>query len=71
MPLPNPVPRKLMHTRAIECNGYEREDGLWDIEAHLTDTKTVATFAAPRRARAPVRASRCTTCGSGSPSTST
>jgi hypothetical protein len=41
MPLPSPVPRKLMHTRAIECNGYEREDGLWDIEAHLTDVKTV------------------------------
>jgi DUF2889 family protein len=40
MPLPNPAPRKLMHTRTIECKGYEREDGLWDIEAHLTDTKT-------------------------------
>jgi len=40
MPLTSPVPRKLMHTRAIECNGYEREDGLWDIEAHLVDTKT-------------------------------
>jgi hypothetical protein len=31
-----------MHTRAIECTGYERDDGLWDIEAHLTDTKTTA-----------------------------
>jgi hypothetical protein len=31
-----------MHTRAIECKGYEREDGLWDIEAHLVDTKTYA-----------------------------
>jgi len=41
MPLPNPAPRKLMHTRAIACQGYEREDGLWDIEAHLTDTKSV------------------------------
>ena len=40
MPLPNPAPRRLMHTRAIECKGYEREDGLWDIEAHLVDTKT-------------------------------
>jgi Protein of unknown function (DUF2889) len=29
-----------MHTRAIACKGYEREDGLWDIEAHLVDTKT-------------------------------
>ena len=42
MPLSNAVPRKLMHTRAIECTGYEREDGLWDIEAHLVDTKTYA-----------------------------
>jgi hypothetical protein len=40
MPLTTPAPRKLIHTRAIECKGYEREDGLWDIEAHLTDTKT-------------------------------
>ena len=40
MPLSNPAPRKLMHTRAIECKGYEREDGLWDIEAHLTDIKS-------------------------------
>ena len=42
MPLPEPAPRKLVHTRAIECKGYEREDGLWDIEAHLVDTKTAA-----------------------------
>jgi hypothetical protein len=40
MPLSDPAPRKLMHTRTIECTGYQREDGLWDIEAHLTDTKT-------------------------------
>jgi len=40
MPLTPPAPRKRMHTRAIECTGYEREDGLWDIEAHLVDTKT-------------------------------
>lgn len=31
-----------MHTRAIECIGYERDDGLWDIEAHLVDTKPYA-----------------------------
>ena len=41
MPLSNAVPRKLIHTRAIECKGYERADGLWDIEAHLTDVKSV------------------------------
>ncbi len=41
MPLSSPAPRKLIHTRAIQCTGYQREDGLWDIEARLTDTKTV------------------------------
>ncbi|MFN7750687.1 MAG: DUF2889 domain-containing protein [Pseudomonadota bacterium] len=40
MPLPEPVPRERIHTRRIECAAYRREDGLWDIEAHLTDTKT-------------------------------
>lgn len=39
MPLPHPHPRELAHTRHIECCGYLRDDGLWDIEAHLTDTK--------------------------------
>jgi len=40
MPLPRPVARKLIHNRVIDCRGYEREDGLWDIEGRLTDTKT-------------------------------
>lgn len=40
MPLSRPAPRTLKHTRVIECKGYEREDGLWDIEGHLVDTKT-------------------------------
>lgn len=39
MPLPKPANRKLMHTRLFDCKGYEREDGLWDIEGRLTDTK--------------------------------
>jgi hypothetical protein len=39
MPLPPAKARKIMHTRVIDCRGYEREDGLWDIEGHLTDTK--------------------------------
>ena len=42
MPLSASAPRKLAHTRAIECKGYECEDGLWDIEAQLIDTKTFA-----------------------------
>ncbi|PVX83709.1 DUF2889 domain-containing protein [Paraburkholderia unamae] len=33
------VPRKLAHTRQIVCTGYVREDGLYDIEARMTDTK--------------------------------
>lgn len=40
MPLPTPVKRQHIHTRQINFAGYEREDGLFDIEAHLTDTKT-------------------------------
>lgn len=40
MPLSTPAPRKHKHTRSIKLDGYEREDGLWDIEAHLTDIKS-------------------------------
>lgn len=42
MPLSSAAPRKLIHTRAIEVKGFEREDGLWDIEAELVDTKSHA-----------------------------
>ena len=35
-----PAPRTLVHTRDVQYRGYRREDGLWDIEAELTDTKT-------------------------------
>ena len=40
MPLSAATPREAMHTRQIESRGYRREDGLWDIEAHLTDVKS-------------------------------
>jgi len=42
MPLSLPVPRKRIHTRKIEIHGFEREDGLWEIEGHLTDRKSYA-----------------------------
>jgi hypothetical protein len=29
-----------MHHRTVHCTGYLRDDGLWDIEGHLVDTKT-------------------------------
>lgn len=34
------VPRTHVHTRSVVFRGYRREDGLWDIEAELTDAKT-------------------------------
>ena len=37
-----PAPRTHVHTRSVEYRGFLREDGLWDIEAELTDTKTYA-----------------------------
>jgi hypothetical protein len=40
MPLSPPAPREHLHTRTVTCTGHRREDGLWDIEGHLVDTKT-------------------------------
>lgn len=40
MPLPAPQARSHLHTRAVEYRGYLREDGLWDIEAQMSDVKT-------------------------------
>lgn len=42
MPLPPPAERAPLHARDIALRGYERADGLFDVEAHLTDTKTYA-----------------------------
>jgi hypothetical protein len=39
MPLTPPVARQLRHRRAIRAEAFERDDGLWDIEACLTDYK--------------------------------
>ena len=40
MPLPvSDVEREHTHTRRVRYEGYKRADGLWDIEAHLLDTK--------------------------------
>lgn len=40
MPLPSPVEREHIHTRSYDFGGYQRADGLWDIEGRITDTKT-------------------------------
>lgn len=39
MPLPPAAPRRPMHERRIAMHGYEREDGLFDIEGRVTDLK--------------------------------
>jgi len=40
MPLSPPVGRQHLHTRRVTCQGFFREDGLWDIEGHITDEKS-------------------------------
>ena len=41
MPLPaTPHNRKLLHTRVVECRGFERDDGLYDVEGSITDVKS-------------------------------
>jgi hypothetical protein len=37
--------RRLMHRRSIECTGYLRNDGLWEVEARLVDRKPFAQHA--------------------------
>ncbi len=39
MSLSKPIAREPVHRRRVECFGYRREDGLWDVEGHLIDTK--------------------------------
>jgi len=46
-------PRKALHTRQMTCTGYEREDGLWEVEGRLSDVRTWTqdnTFGAHQRA---------------------
>jgi hypothetical protein len=40
MPLPPEAPREPLHHRRVDCRGYRRADGLWDIEGHLVDVKS-------------------------------
>lgn len=42
MPLSPPAEREILHNRDIVLRGYRRADGLFDIEAHLLDTKSYA-----------------------------
>ncbi len=40
MPLPKAQRRKQKHTRSINSGAFLRDDGLWDIEARMTDIKS-------------------------------
>lgn len=42
MPLSEPAARQDLHRRRYDFRGYRREDGLWDIEGHMTDVKSYA-----------------------------
>ena len=57
MSLSTPVTRRaLRHTRAIAVQAYARDDGLWDLDAHITDIKVKDAMLAsgPRPGGAPL-----------------
>lgn len=39
MSLSSPLPREPIHTRRIVCDAYRRQDGLIDVEGHITDIR--------------------------------
>ena len=48
MPLPeSTVPRRRIHTRQIQIEGFLRDDGLYEIDASLTDVKDIDYHIAP------------------------
>lgn len=53
MPLTPPQSRSALTTRAIRYEGFRRDDGLWEVEGHLADTRT---YEAPTPWRATVPA---------------
>jgi hypothetical protein len=52
------APRGLLHTRQVQCTGWEREDGLFDVEGRLSDVRAIdqdgSRGAVPRQAGDPV-----------------
>ncbi len=57
MTLPPAAPqRQLKHRRQIDVQVYARGDGLWEVDALLTDTKTrdTAMIDGPRPAGTPI-----------------
>lgn len=56
MPLSPAAPRKRLHDRSVRYEGYARDDGLFDIDARLTDVKDqdLVLLTGVRRAGDPV-----------------
>jgi hypothetical protein len=59
MPMSLPAPKTARvprHVRSIVAQAFERDDGLWDIEARLTDTKpqSIHLGSGPRDAGEPI-----------------
>lgn len=54
MPISPPRPRTALNERTIRCQGFRRDDGLWEVEASLFDTRT---YSNPTPFREPVPAS--------------
>jgi hypothetical protein len=53
LPLPSPQPRYHAHQRQVSFAGYRRDDGLWDIEAFLLDSKPIEFSVPGERTWAP------------------
>ena len=53
MPLSPPAPRTLKHVRRVNYQGFDRDDGLWDIEGELHDSKAydATSFRDPTKQR--------------------
>ncbi len=47
------MPRALAHQRRVTFEGYRRDDGLWDIEGHLLDSKPMPFEVPGEKAWAP------------------
>jgi hypothetical protein len=57
MPPSSNVPRKRLHERNARCEGFARDDRLFDIDAHRVDTKDhdLVLLSRVRPERQPVR----------------
>ena len=49
MTISNPTTRREIHRRVIDVTAFARDDGLYDIEAHLIDRKPFQLLAGAER----------------------